>query len=147
MTRDLFPGIPKNISLKSLEIEDVHFSHKIELNSSERAEYKVQSIEIDVYLPSINLGFEYQGPHHYKELVMFEGKGNTLEFRIFLHQAKLDEIKLKVCKTRGITLIPIPHWWDGSQESLVATIKDARPELLPNRTAQVPPLSLKNPKQ
>lgn len=40
-----------------------------------------------------------------------------------------DEERKNACKEVGITLIPIPYWWDGRKDSLLATISKIRPDL------------------
>lgn len=40
--------------------------------------------------------------------------------------------KLKQCKRHGITLIEVPYWWDCSKSSLMATIHQVRPDLVPS---------------
>ena len=40
-----------------------------------------------------------------------------------------DETKLRKCKENSITLIVIPHWWNGSKEELVGTILKERSDL------------------
>jgi hypothetical protein len=43
-----------------------------------------------------------------------------------------------MCAQCGISLIEVPHWWDGSIESLQATIHSIRPDVLPSSHA--PPI-------
>jgi hypothetical protein len=68
---------------------------------------------LDIYLPNLNLAFEYQGEQHYADV-----------FRFAPHKyyAQRDEQKRKLCKMEGITLIEIPFWWDFQAQSLAATI-------------------------
>ncbi len=42
---------------------------------------------------------------------------------------KRDERKQLKCRENGITLITIPHWWDGTCSSLAATIHQIRPDI------------------
>jgi hypothetical protein len=37
------------------------------------------------------------------------------------------------CQDHHITLIEVPYWWDFKKESLMATIGQVRPELVPFR--------------
>jgi hypothetical protein len=41
-----------------------------------------------------------------------------------------DAVKKEFAHRTGITLIPIPFWWNKSVESLTATIRTHRPDLL-----------------
>lgn len=54
---------------------------------------------IDVFIPSINVGIEYQGIQHY-EPVDFLGGAKGLRDR-----QKLDEKKRKLCQDNGVILI------------------------------------------
>jgi hypothetical protein len=40
-----------------------------------------------------------------------------------------DEEKKEACLREGITLIHVPHWWDRTEASIVATIKTHCPDL------------------
>lgn len=40
-----------------------------------------------------------------------------------------DAKKLELAASKGITLILIPCWWDGTMETLIATIDKYRPDL------------------
>jgi hypothetical protein len=75
-------------------------------------------IELDIYIPSITLAFEYQGEQHYKNHAIFGS-----------NQKERDTEKAIQCQQHGITLIAIPFWWNGTTESLVATIQSKRPDI------------------
>ncbi len=62
----------------------------------------LHGLEIDVYIPSIKLGFEFNGGQHYTFVKKFHG---NLEG--FYDQVKRDELKRDVCKHKGIRLITI----------------------------------------
>jgi len=81
-----------------------------------------RTVELDLYIPSLKLAFEYQGEQHYHQ----KHFGWT---SLFDRQQK-DQEKFKECQRQGITLIEIPYWWDRRKESLIATIRLWRPELL-----------------
>ena len=59
-----------------------------------------KGITIDLFLPSLQLGFEYQGELHYD---------------IFLATEKDVEKKL-VCIEHGINLVDIPYWWNKEEQ-------------------------------
>lgn len=46
-------------------------------------------------------------------------------------QQTRDQAKKAQCQELGITLIEIPYWWDRSKTSLLATIHQYRPDLVP----------------
>lgn len=52
-------------------------------------------MELDVYIPSVQLAFEYQGELHYQKYAKLD---------------KRDEQKRRACEAEGITLIEIPYW-------------------------------------
>lgn len=54
---------------------------------------------LDIYVPSLRLGIEFQGIQHYEQVVFFGGE-EGLEKR-----KKLDEKKRHLCKENGITLL------------------------------------------
>src|SRR5688500_13406879 len=71
-------------------------------------------MQLDVYIPSLSLAFEYQGEQHYGTHYLY-GSSDIVH--------KRDEEKMEKCKNAGITLIHIPYWWDKEKSSLVATIR------------------------
>lgn len=62
------------------------------------------NLELDGYCEELNLAFEYQGEYHYF-YVPVHHKEKTLE-----DIKATDELKLKICKQRGVSLIQVPHW-------------------------------------
>lgn len=83
-------------------------------------------MELDIYIPALNLAFEYQGKHHYtdKESEHFQISD---EFKLLV-QIK-DEEKREACKSENITLIAIPYWWDQSKSTLLDLLSQTRPDL------------------
>lgn len=101
-----------------------------------------QSMEIDIFLPDFNLGFEYQGEQHYLDFFLFSADSELIQRRDFL--------KSEACKRENITLIPIPFWWNREKEvisivlylfnfikEILATIHKYRPDLV-----SVPPIGV-----
>jgi len=56
-------------------------------------------LELDVYVPEVRLGFEYQGAQHFRPIELFGGE------RAFVEQVKRDELKRRTCKKKGVSLI------------------------------------------
>jgi hypothetical protein len=51
-----------------------------------------------------------------------------------------DEEKRKACKEANITLIEVPYWWDYSKDSVSATIRQVRPDLIKVSQAEGKPI-------
>eukprot|EP00026_Physarum_polycephalum_P002873 Phypoly_transcript_02882.p1 GENE.Phypoly_transcript_02882~~Phypoly_transcript_02882.p1 ORF type:complete len:833 (+),score=72.23 Phypoly_transcript_02882:121-2619(+) len=79
-------------------------------------------LELDVWIPKKNIGFEFQDLYHYVTTWYAQ---HTLDH---IHQK--DAIKKESVEQMGITLVFVPCWWDGTLGSLAATIHSLRPELI-----------------
>ena len=77
-------------------------------------------IQLDIYLPDLALGIEYAGRGHFEDFLSVASLDK---------QQATDAAKAAFCLQRGITLLEIPHWWDGTQHSLRDVILSARPDL------------------
>eukprot|EP01114_Cavostelium_apophysatum_P024131 TRINITY_DN9358_c0_g1_i1.p1 TRINITY_DN9358_c0_g1~~TRINITY_DN9358_c0_g1_i1.p1 ORF type:complete len:418 (+),score=72.81 TRINITY_DN9358_c0_g1_i1:58-1311(+) len=86
-------------------------------------------MELDIYVPSLSLAFEYQGIQHYDFNENFSFEKSQHQLRL-----KRDIEKRSACKNIGLELIEIPYWWDGSLASLLATIRKRNPHLLKHFT-------------
>lgn len=77
-------------------------------------------MQLDVYIPSLSLAFEYQGIQHFRE-----PPSPTLQYGSLSAQHHRDQQKRDACSkagthletllftlATGITLIEIPYWWD-----------------------------------
>lgn len=100
------------------------------LNYQLRARNVDTVIELDIFIPSISLAFEYQvctvfslnekGKQHYEENLVYSS----------LQQQQLtDSRKEKICKEEGILLVKVPYYWDGEKSSLRRFIKELYPEV------------------
>jgi hypothetical protein len=52
-------------------------------------------------------------------------------------QKERDTQKKLGCLIQGVTLIEIPFWWDGKEQSLISTIQLYRPELFQNKKLEL----------
>jgi len=73
-------------------------------------------VQLDVFVPRINLAVEYQGEQHFKEF-KWQGSGSSLEEVI-----ERDKRKIQICNENGITLVTVPYWWDRKPDSLSSTL-------------------------
>ena len=62
-----------------------------------------RGMEIDVFIPELNLGFEYQGEQHFQDIGYFGPK---------MQYTARDNHKREACESQGITLVEIPYWWN-----------------------------------
>lgn len=76
---------------------------RVKLPSSNRP------MQLDVFIPSKSLAFEYQGIQHFQEVGVFN-PARTYQQR--------DEEKRVLCASNDIKLIEVPYWWNRTQQSL-----------------------------
>ena len=69
-------------------------------------------MQLDIWIPELSLGIEYQGFQHY-ESVPFWGGDEAFE-----KQQNRDAEKRDACSEHGITLIEIENSWEGDLESI-----------------------------
>lgn len=82
-----------------------------------------QNIQLDLWIPDFDIAFEYQGQQHYSDSTVFGAIADISSLR--------DAKKKQICSNHGITVIPIPYWWDKKIESLAATAHQYRPDVFP----------------
>ena len=102
-----------NCRLKNLMLLDVledYMHPKAVFPSSNRP------MQLDVFIPSRSLAFEYQGIQHFETIGVFS-PASTYQHR--------DEEKRALCADNNIKLIEVPYWWNRTQESLQEMINQA----------------------
>lgn len=74
-----------------------------------------QSVTYDVFVPTLNMAFEYGGEQHY-------------DHRVFGAQNKYsnDVDKRTLSLAHGIKFIDIPYWWDKKKDSVAQEMKKYR---------------------
>lgn len=73
---------------------------------------------LDIFIPSVNVGIEYQGKQHYEPVEFFGGIERFLE-----GQAR-DEKKRALCKEHGVTLIEWPYTVEVEANHLVSAFAE-----------------------
>jgi len=76
----------------------------------------------DIYIPSLNLIFEYHGYQHYSSHCMF-GDVTSRQER--------DNQKRAACNFLNVTFLEVPYWWQHDKESIIALIHQERPDIVP----------------
>ena len=79
-----------------------------------------KALQFDLYIPRLDVAFEFQGIHHSKEIPAFGS--------VDMYQAR-DREKQLLCEQHDITLVVIPHFWDLSENHLIDIIKNCQPQL------------------
>ncbi len=104
------------MKLKFSEISENYLHEELRFKSGHK-------MELDLFIPNLNLAFEYQGEQHYYDVYAM---GPQWQYSM------RDEEKRHSCHQKGITLIEIPYWWDFQRASIQATIYEFRPDLIKN---------------
>jgi hypothetical protein len=112
--------------------EEIIEEHIIETTEGEGALASApRIIEIDIFIPDLSLGFEFQGRHHYEDVDKV-ANAPTKE--------RTDLTKARIAAQRGITLISVPYWWDFQRESLENSIHECRADLIEHRVGSGAPI-------
>lgn len=96
-------------------------------------------VELDIWIPGLNLAFEYHGIHEPFFINVGEQHFKDSLKSSLKEQKQRDLSRRTQCKKLGITLIEIPYWWNHKEgkdvilfigtETLLATVLQERPEL------------------
>lgn len=73
---------------------------------------------LDIYIPSLNMGIEYQGIQHYESIDFFGGE------EAFVYRQKLDARKKNLCDTNGLRLLAWPYTDEISMKNLKKKIAE-----------------------
>ena len=73
------------------------------------------SLELDIFIPTLNMALEYQGEQHYDDM---PGAFCFLD----LYRSR-DLVKINFAEENNLLLIVVPFWWDQSLLSLSSTIR------------------------
>jgi len=107
-------------------------------------------MELDIYIESLKLAFEYQGEQHYKPIAHHtkdfeQQQTRDLEKKRACKQVNDSSHQILTARKHDITLIEVPHRWDKKTESLSATIHKARSDPIPDPPVGVDPIPTSNP--
>eukprot|EP01124_Arcella_intermedia_P005423 TRINITY_DN13201_c0_g1_i2.p1 TRINITY_DN13201_c0_g1~~TRINITY_DN13201_c0_g1_i2.p1 ORF type:complete len:365 (-),score=76.33 TRINITY_DN13201_c0_g1_i2:29-1123(-) len=77
-------------------------------------------LEVDLYVPSEGIAFEFQGEQHYVQVRGFADVGR---------RKALDALKRELCRQKGVLLVVIPYHWDNTTNHFKAIISQQTPRL------------------
>jgi len=84
------------------------------------------TVIFDVFIPSMNMAFEYYGFQHFYYHVMFGDVKSRKE---------RDEERIRACQALGLTTVLVPYWWQRDKESIVAMLHKHRPDIVTELSA------------
>ena len=90
----------------------------------------LQGQSLDIYIPELNLGIEYQGIQHYEAVDMFGGKEGLIETQ------KRDAIKKKKCKDNNVRLYEWHHSTEIKDWNFVKMLEALKFTVPPKRYAE-----------
>lgn len=116
-----------SIKLNVSETKMLEFIKEVLKKYEIRYRYKpkwLKRMELDVYVPKLKLGFEYQGIQHFQPVDFFGG------IQTFISQVKRDQLKRKICFEKGITLIEVYYNEVLTKELITEKINTAGKKLM-----------------
>ena len=72
-------------------------------------------LELDIYIPSLNMALEFQGEQHFNDIP--SGFQNLESYQ------SNDKLKIELVDQVSIKLVLIPYWWDLSISTLMITLR------------------------
>jgi len=81
-------------------------------------EKRGRALELDGFNQELKLAFEYQGVQHYKYIPRFHK-----DLEDFEKQKYRDQLKLEICKQKGVTLLQIPYGKEGDRLFIVEELQ------------------------
>lgn len=98
-------------------VQQIYPNHRVELehNVAERG-----ALFVDIFLPRMMLGFEYDGQQHFEYNEHFHGSREN-----FIKARRRDNQKDEACEDRGIILIRVAYNEDMSRDLVVSKIEEA----------------------
>ena len=73
-------------------------------------------MELDIWIPEMNLAIEYQGEQHFWDVEVIKGWKISQDLLTLQNR---DQQKRDACKEKGIRLLEIPYTWKGTMDWLV----------------------------
>lgn len=80
----------------------------------------LEGLELDIYIPSLQLGIEYQGQQHYQPISIWGGKGALIALQ------ERDERKRKLCQALEITLMEVDFTEPLTNEHIRKRLNDVK---------------------
>ena len=98
-------------------VQEIYPNQKIELehNVADRG-----SLFVDIFLPRMNIGFEFDGEQHFQYIEHFHG-----DRRGFLRAQRRDAEKDEACREKGIILIRVAYNEPMTRDHVMAKIEEA----------------------
>lgn len=75
----------------------------------------LENLELDIYIPNLQLGIEYQGQQHFKPIKAWGGE------KALKGVQERDQKKATICKIKGVTLVHI-NYTDPLTKSFIASV-------------------------
>jgi hypothetical protein len=80
----------------------------------------LEGMELDIYVPSLKLGFEYQGQQHFHSIEAWGGEDGLKQ------RKERDRKKKAICREQGITLIEYHYTEPLTEENVRMRLREAR---------------------